>query len=52
MKTFIYYNKFDSTKEPQGRIIADTLEEAVEKAALIKQLWEDEFLQIFEIKEI
>ena len=25
MKTYIYYNKFDSKKEPQGRVEADNV---------------------------
>ena len=51
MKTFIFYNKFDSTHEPISKIIAFDIDEAVETAAAMKQLSIDEFLTIFEVKE-
>jgi hypothetical protein len=35
---FIFYSNFDQTKEPVGKIKADSYEEAVENAAQIKQL--------------
>jgi hypothetical protein len=52
MKVYIYYSKFDSGKEPQGRIKAKDLQEAIYLISQIKQLNQQEFLQIFEIKEI
>jgi hypothetical protein len=38
MKPYIYYNKLDSTKEPQGKFSAINLEDAIEIAAHIKQM--------------
>jgi hypothetical protein len=52
MKIYIYYSKFDSQKEPQGKIKANNLQEAIYLISQIKQLGQKEFLQIFEIKEI
>jgi hypothetical protein len=52
MKVYIYYSRFDSGKEPQGRIKAKDLQEAIHLISQIKQLNQKEFLQIFEIKEI
>ena len=51
MKSFIYYNKFDSKQEPQGRIEADDEEQAILMAAIIKQMLVDDFLNVFEVKE-
>lgn len=51
MKHFIYYNKFDSKKEPQGRVEADDEEQAILMAAIIKQMLVDDFLNVFEIEE-
>ena len=51
MKYFIYYNKFDSKKEPQGRVEADNEEQAILIAAIIKQMLVDDFLNVFEIEE-
>lgn len=51
MKPFIYYNKLDSKKEPQGRIEADDEEQAILMAAIIKQMLVDDFLNVFEIEE-
>ena len=50
MKTYIYYNKFDSSQEPQGKIEADSITEAIEKAASIKQMDLGTFLQVFNVK--
>ena len=52
MKVYIYYSKFDSEKEPQGKIKANNLQEATHLISKIKQLNQKDFLQIFEIKEI
>lgn len=52
MKVFIYYSKFDSQKEPQGKVKANNLQEAIHLILQIKKLEQSEFLQIFEIKEI
>lgn len=51
MSTFIYYNKLDSTKEPQGKFNAISLEDATEIAAHIKQMHVNEFLTVFTIEE-
>ena len=49
---FIYYSKFDSSKEPAGKLKADSYDEAVEKAAQIKQLSIDDFLKLFTVEEL
>jgi len=51
MKRYIYYNKFDSTKEPQGKLEAINLEDAVLLASHIKEMSKEDFLKIFEVKE-
>jgi hypothetical protein len=51
MKQYIYYNKLDSTKEPQGIIEADNEKQAILMAAIIKQMLVDDFLNVFEVKE-
>jgi hypothetical protein len=51
MKLFIYYNKLDSTKEPQGKLEAINLEDAILLASHIKQMSKEDFLNVFEIKE-
>ena len=51
MKQYIYYSKFDSKQEPQGRIEADNEEQAILMAAIIKQMLVDDFLNVFEVKE-
>jgi hypothetical protein len=51
MKQYIYYSKFDSKQEPQGRIEADDEEQAILMAAIIKQMLVDDFLNVFEVKE-
>jgi len=50
MKTYIYYNKRDSSQEPQGKVQAYNITEAIEKAAAIKQMDLDSFLSIFDVK--
>jgi hypothetical protein len=52
MKTFIYYNKSDSTKEAIGTFNALDLEEAELMASLIKQMPIDSFLVVFGVEEI
>jgi hypothetical protein len=51
MKPYIYYNKLDSTKEPQGKFSAISLEDATEIAAHIKQMPVEDFLTVFTIEE-
>ena len=51
MKPYIYYNKLDSTKEPQGKFSAIDLEDAIEIAAHIKQMSVEDFLTVFTIEE-
>jgi hypothetical protein len=51
MKQYIYYSKFDSKQEPQGKIEADDEEQAILMAAIIKQMLVDDFLNVFEVKE-
>ena len=50
MKTYIYYNKYDSSKEPQGKVQADNITEAIKKSAVVKQMDLDSFLTIFNVK--
>jgi hypothetical protein len=52
MRLFIYYIKFDSTKEPIGKFNAINLEDARLIASHIKQLPLKDFLEIFEVKEL
>jgi hypothetical protein len=51
MKLFMYYNKLDSTKEPQGKLEAINLEDAILLASHIKEMSKEDFLNVFEIKE-
>ena len=51
MKKYIYYNKLDLTKEPQGKLEAINLEDAILIASHIKQMPKEDFLNTFEIKE-
>lgn len=51
MKRYIYYNKFDSTKEPQGKLEAINLEDAILLAAYIKEMPVEDFLTVFEVEE-
>jgi len=47
---YFYYHKNDSNKEPIGKIEANNLEEALLKAAQIKQLKIDDFLDVFKVE--
>jgi hypothetical protein len=51
MKQFIYYNKSDSTKEPQGKLEAINLEDAILIASHVKEMSKEAFLKVFEVKE-
>ena len=51
MKPYIYYNKLDSTKEPQGKINAIDLEDATKIASHVKQMPVEDFLTVFTIEE-
>lgn len=51
MKTYIYYNKRDSSQEPQGKIQADNITEAIQKAAITKRIEIEDFVKIFNIKK-
>ena len=51
MKLFIYYNKLDKSQEPQGKLEAINLEDAILIASHIKQMSKEDFLNVFEIKE-
>ena len=50
MKQYIYYNKYDSSQEAQGKVQADNITEAIEKSASVKQMDIDSFLSIFNVK--
>jgi hypothetical protein len=52
MRLYIYFNKFDSSQEPQGKIEANNITEAIEKAAIVKQMDLDTFLQVFDVKTL
>jgi hypothetical protein len=49
MKTFIF--TYYTSTEPLAKIKAEDLEEAILKAAEIKKLPIEEFIQIFKVKE-
>jgi hypothetical protein len=51
MKRYIYYNKLDSTQEPQGKLEAINLEDAILLASHYKEMSKEDFLKIFEVKE-
>jgi hypothetical protein len=51
MKLYIYYNKLDKSQEPQGKLEAINLEDAILLASHIKQMSKEDFLNVFEIKE-
>ena len=51
MKRYIYYNKFDSTKEPQGKLEAINLEDAILLASHIKEIPKEDFLKVFKVEE-
>ena len=50
MRLYIYFKKHDSSQEPQGKVQADNITEAIEKAAVVKQMNLDTFLQVFGMK--
>jgi len=52
MKTFKYFSLSDSKQESMGRILANDLQEAFIKAALIKKLDVIHFKKLFSIEEI
>ena len=51
MKLYIYYNKLDKSQEPQGKLEAINLEDAILLASHIKQMSKEDFLNVLEIKE-
>lgn len=51
MKQYIYYNKRDSSQEPQGKVQAENITDAIRKAAIIKQMDINDFVSIFNIKK-
>jgi hypothetical protein len=51
MKQYIYYNKHDSTKEPQGKFEAINLDDAILIASHVKQMPIDDFLTVFKVEE-
>lgn len=51
MKQYIYYNKRDSSKEPQGKFEAINLDDAILIASHIKQMSIDDFLSTFKVEE-
>jgi len=52
MRLYIYFNKHDSSQEPHGIIEATNITEAIEKAAMVKQMDLDTFLQVFDVKTL
>jgi len=53
MKQYVYYNKLDKTKEPQGKILdANDEEDAAFQAAFKKQMNIEDFLNVFDVKEV
>lgn len=51
MKKYIYYSKFDSKQEPQGKLEAINLEDAILLASHYKEMSKEDFLNVFEVKE-
>jgi hypothetical protein len=51
MRLYIYYNKLDSTKEPQGKLEAINLEDAILIASHVKDMSIQDFLTIFKVEE-
>jgi hypothetical protein len=51
MKQYMYYNKSDKNKEPQGKFEAIDLDDAVLIAAHIKQMSIGDFLNVFKVEE-
>jgi hypothetical protein len=52
MRLYIYFNKHDSSQEPHGIIEAENITEAIEKAAVVKQMDLDIFTQVFDVKTL
>jgi hypothetical protein len=52
MNTYVYFYKSDSTKEPIGRVIAYTINEAVQKIVVIKKLSEESIEKLLVIKKL
>jgi len=51
MSLYIYYNKHDKTKEPQGKFEAIDLEDAILVASHIKNMNIQDFLTVFKVEE-
>jgi hypothetical protein len=51
MRLYIYYNKNDKTKEPQGKLEAINLEDAIVLASHIKDMSIQDFLTVFKVEE-
>jgi hypothetical protein len=51
MRLYIYYNKLDPTKEPQGKLEAINLGDAILIASHIKGMSIQDFLTIFKVEE-
>ena len=51
MNLYIYYNKSDKTKEPQGTVKANSIMEASIIASTIKDLPLSEFQKIFNVEK-
>lgn len=51
MKTFIYYNQSDVTKEVIGKIKVYNLEQAIEVLSNTKKLHPHQFLNLFNVEE-
>tara|TARA_B100001094_G_scaffold274093_1_gene280845 strand:- start:1227 stop:1400 length:174 start_codon:yes stop_codon:yes gene_type:complete len=52
MKNFKYYFRHDVNKESIGKVKAESINEAIIKAAKKKQLSYDKFLMLFEVEKI
>tara|TARA_R110002020_G_scaffold191685_4_gene391617 strand:+ start:174 stop:347 length:174 start_codon:yes stop_codon:yes gene_type:complete len=52
MKNFKYYFRHDVNKEALGKVKAESINEAIIKAAKKKQLSYDKFLMLFEVEKI
>ena len=51
MRLYIYYNRNDKTKEPQGKLEAINLEDAILIASHIKDMNIQDFLTVFKVEE-
>lgn len=51
MKTYVYYSKTDTTKEPLSSVQANDITSAAKRFAGIKKLSINEFTKLFEIEE-